>query len=69
MGADLIFPTHVGSVPRSGAFSDLIFAQEREGDLDAARFHRAMGEAMDACVAKQMAEGVTIQTERQRRAA
>lgn len=57
---DRILTTHVGSLPRSLAVTELIFAQER-GDLpDAELFGRVIGQAVDACVARQVAAGVDL---------
>lgn len=58
--ADRILTTHVGSLPRSRAVTDLIFAQERGEPVDAATFDRVIGEAVDACVARQVASGVDL---------
>ena len=68
MRTDRISTTHVGSLPRMEFIADLIFAQKRRDEVDPARFVRVMGEAVDACVAKQMTEGVAIASEQQWRA-
>ena len=60
MGTDRILTTHVGSLPRSGAVTDLIFAQERGDAIDAVQFDRVIGAAVDACVAKQVEAGVDL---------
>jgi 5-methyltetrahydropteroyltriglutamate--homocysteine methyltransferase len=52
--------THVGSLPRSQAVVDLIFARERGEPLDEPAFDAVMAEAIDACVARQVAAGVDI---------
>ena len=55
---DRIPTTHVGSLPRSAAVTDLVFAAERGEAVDAATFDRVIGEAVDACVARQVASGI-----------
>lgn len=60
MATDRILTTHVGSLPRSRAVTDLIFAQERGDALDEGTFERVIGEAVNACVAKQVEAGVDL---------
>jgi len=55
-----ILTTHVGSLPRSRAVTDLVFAQERGETVDEAEFDTVIGEAVDACVARQVASGVDL---------
>ncbi len=55
-----ILTTHVGSLPRSRAVTDLVFAQERGETVDQAEFDAVIGEAVDACVARQVASGVDL---------
>jgi 5-methyltetrahydropteroyltriglutamate--homocysteine methyltransferase len=55
-----ILTTHVGSLPRSRAVTDLVFAQERGETVDEAEFDAVIGEAVDACVARQVASGVDL---------
>ena len=57
---DRILTTHVGSLPRSAAVTDLVFAAERGEAVDPATFDRVIGEAIDACVARQVASGVDL---------
>lgn len=57
---DRILTTHVGSLPRSLAVTDLIFAQERGDQPDPAIFSRVIGQAVDACVAKQVEAGIDL---------
>ncbi len=52
--------THVGSLPRSREVTDLIFAHERGEAVDSSEFDRVIGEAVAACVARQVASGVDI---------
>jgi 5-methyltetrahydropteroyltriglutamate--homocysteine methyltransferase len=55
-----ILTTHVGSLPRSAAVTDLVFAQERGEAIDAAQFKRVIGAAVDDAVARQVASGVDL---------
>jgi 5-methyltetrahydropteroyltriglutamate--homocysteine methyltransferase len=57
---DRILTTHVGSLPRSRAVTDLVFAHEREEAVDAATFDRVIGDAVDACVARQVEVGIDL---------
>ncbi len=57
---DHILTTHVGSLPRSAAVTELIFAHERGDIVDAQRFDAVMAEAVDACVARQVAAGIDL---------
>ena len=55
-----ILTTHVGSLPRSAAVTDLVFAQERGEAIDAAQFNAVIGAAVDDAVARQVASGVDL---------
>ena len=44
--------THVGSLPRSQAVVDLIFAREKGEPVDEATFDTVMAQAVDDCVAR-----------------
>lgn len=57
---DHIMTTHVGSLPRSAAVTDLIFAQERGEAVDEAQFDAVIGAAVDEAVAKQVAAGIDL---------
>ncbi len=57
---DRILTTHVGSLPRSKAVTDLVFAQERGEAIDAAQFNAVIGAAVDDAVARQVASGVDL---------
>ena len=57
---DRILTTHVGSLPRSAAVTDLVFAQERGEAIDAATFSRVIGDAVSDAVARQVASGVDL---------
>ena len=52
--------THVGSLPRSQAVVDLIFARERGEPIDEAAFAAVMREAVDEVVRRQVAAGIAI---------
>lgn len=55
-----ILTTHVGSLPRSGAVTDLVFAVERGETVDAATFDSVIGTAVEAAVARQVAVGIDL---------
>ncbi len=57
---DHILTTHVGSLPRSEAVTDLVFAQERGEAIDAVEFHSVIGAAVDDAVARQVAAGIDL---------
>ena len=57
---DRILTTHVGSLPRSAAVTDLVFAQERGESIDAAQFSSVIRAAVNDVVAKQVASGVDL---------
>ena len=58
--ADRILTTHVGSLPRSAAVTDLVFAAERGETIDAARFSNVIGAAVDDAVQRQVASGIDL---------
>ena len=58
--ADRILTTHVGSLPRSKAVTDLVFALERGDAVDPQAFDRTIGEAVSACVARQIDSGIDL---------
>ena len=55
-----ILTTHVGSLPRSAAVTDLVFAQERGEPIDPVQFNAVIGAAVDDAVARQVASGVDL---------
>ncbi len=55
-----LLTTHVGSLPRSQSVVEQIFAREKGEPIDEPSFDRIMAEAVDACVARQVAAGVDI---------
>jgi len=55
-----ILTTHVGSLPRSKAVTDLVFAAERGDPVDADAFEQVIGAAVDDCVARQVAAGIDL---------
>jgi 5-methyltetrahydropteroyltriglutamate--homocysteine methyltransferase len=57
---DRILSTHVGSLPRSSAVSEGVFAQERGALKDIPAFKRTIAEAVTAVVERQVKAGVDI---------
>ena len=57
---DRILTTHVGSLPRSAAVTDLVFAQERGEAVDPAQFDAVIGDAVRDAVARQVAAGIDL---------
>ena len=57
---DRILTTHVGSLPRSAAVTDLVFAQERGEAVDPAQFDAVIGDAVIHAVARQVASGIDL---------
>jgi 5-methyltetrahydropteroyltriglutamate--homocysteine methyltransferase len=55
-----IATTHVGSLPRSQAVVDLLFARERGEPYDASAFDATMAEACSATVRRQVEAGIDI---------
>ncbi len=55
-----IATTHVGSLPRSAAVTDFIFAAERGEAIDAGAFDAVVAEAVADAVQRQVAAGVSI---------
>lgn len=55
-----ILTTHVGSLPRSKAVTDLVFAAERGDAVDAAMFDTVIGTAVDDTVKRQVAAGIDL---------
>ncbi len=57
---DRILTTHVGSLPRSKAVTDVVFAREQGQDPDVAISKRTIREAVSSVVRKQVGAGVDI---------
>lgn len=57
---DRILTTHVGSLPRSKAVTDLVFAKEQGKGVDQEIFNHTIKDAVDAVVARQKKNGVDI---------
>ena len=55
-----ILTTHVGSLPRSKAVTDLVFAAERGEAIDKAQFDTVIGAAVEEAVARQVAAGIDL---------
>jgi 5-methyltetrahydropteroyltriglutamate--homocysteine methyltransferase len=58
LSTERILTTHVGSLPRSQAVVDLLFARENAQPYDAAEFDRVMSAAVAATVKRQVAIGL-----------
>ncbi len=57
---DRILTTHVGSLPRSEAITEMVFAEEKGERMEPAARHALLAEAVDAVVAKQCEAGVDV---------
>ena len=57
---DRILTTHVGSLPRSQAVSEMVFAEEKGERMDPEARHALLAEAVDQVVAKQCEAGVDV---------
>ncbi len=57
---DRILCTHVGSLPRSEAVTNGVFALERGDDIDVAQHEAEVAQAVDAVVARQVEAGVDV---------
>jgi 5-methyltetrahydropteroyltriglutamate--homocysteine methyltransferase len=55
-----ILTTHVGSLPRSQAVTDVLFARERNEVADPAAASKVIADAVEAVVRKQVAAGVDV---------
>ena len=55
-----ILTTHVGSLPRSKAVTDLVFAKEQGKEIDDALFDHTIKKAVEAVVARQKKVGVDV---------
>jgi 5-methyltetrahydropteroyltriglutamate--homocysteine methyltransferase len=55
-----LLATHVGSLPRSQAVVDFLFARERGEDYDAGAFDRCMAEAVSEVVRRQVEAGIDV---------
>jgi 5-methyltetrahydropteroyltriglutamate--homocysteine methyltransferase len=58
--SDRILTTHVGSLPRSGAVTDILFARERGDEVDREHASRTLAEAVDEIVERQVASGIDV---------
>jgi 5-methyltetrahydropteroyltriglutamate--homocysteine methyltransferase len=57
---DRILTTHVGSLPRGGELTDLLFARERAETIDEARFEQVVAGAVQEAVRRQAVAGIDI---------
>lgn len=60
MSSRKIKTTHVGSLPRSKAVTDLVFAKENEQPYDAKELEETLTNAVDDVVARQVSAGIDI---------
>ena len=58
--SERILTTHTGSLPRSSAVTDLVFARERGDSVDEAEFDATIGAAVMDVVARQVKIGVDV---------
>lgn len=58
--ADRILTTHVGSLPRSAALSDLLLRKDHGEDVDPAEFDRVVRESVADNIARQTAIGIDV---------
>ena len=57
---DRILTTHVGSLPRSEAVTEMVFAEEKGERMEPGARHALLADAVDAVVAKQCEAGVDV---------
>ena len=60
LSTERILTTHVGSLPRSAAVTDVLLRKERGEPYDRAEFERVVREAVSEIVARQVATGIDI---------
>src|SRR5262245_14081636 len=60
LSRDRILTTHVGSLPRNDALSDLLIQREEGQLVDSDRLRQAMDRAVDDVVRKQIGAGIDI---------
>lgn len=60
VSVDRILTTHVGSLPRSAAVTDVLLRKERGDSYDRAAFERVIGGAVVDIVARQVATGIDV---------
>lgn len=60
LSTDRILTTHVGSLPRSAAVTDVLLRKERGEPYDPAEFDRVVREAVRQIVARQVATGIDV---------
>lgn len=60
LSTDRILTTHVGSLPRSRAVTDMVYAEERGEIVDPALFDRTIADAVSDVVARQNQAGVDV---------
>jgi 5-methyltetrahydropteroyltriglutamate--homocysteine methyltransferase len=60
LSRDRILTTHVGSLPRSAAVSEMVYAEEHGAARDPQQFHAVIAAAVRAAVARQRAAGIDV---------
>src|SRR5437773_11836318 len=65
-GIDRILTTHVGSLPRSQAVTEVLFAREREESRDRARDDAVITAAVAEVVSRQVGVGIDLRSEERR---
>jgi 5-methyltetrahydropteroyltriglutamate--homocysteine methyltransferase len=60
LSRDRILTTHVGSLPRSAAVTQMVYAEEHDEPIDPARFKATIAEAVRDAVTRQRKAGVDI---------
>src|SRR5678810_1149101 len=60
LSTDRILTTHVGSLPRGAALSDLLYKKDAGEAYDRAELAAAIAAAVDDAVAKQVAVGIDV---------
>ncbi|MGH8220846.1 MAG: cobalamin-independent methionine synthase II family protein [Steroidobacteraceae bacterium] len=60
LSTDRILTTHVGSLPRSAAVTDVLLRKERGEPYDRGEFERVVREAVSEIVARQVATGIDV---------
>ncbi|HEX5046615.1 MAG TPA: cobalamin-independent methionine synthase II family protein [Gammaproteobacteria bacterium] len=60
LSADRILTTHVGSLPRGAALSELLYRKDAGEPYDAGEFAAAVAAGVDDAVAKQVAAGIDV---------
>ncbi|MBL8837236.1 MAG: cobalamin-independent methionine synthase II family protein [Alphaproteobacteria bacterium] len=60
VSTDRILTTHVGSLPRSAAVTEMVYAEENDRPIDHRRFDAVIAEAVRDAIARQRKSGVDV---------